>query len=172
MATTFTLISTVTVGSGGAASIDFTSIPATYTDLCLKISVRTAYVAVDNNFAIRFNSATTNYSLRGLYGTGSAAGSFARSSPDRMDIGYADGSTATASTFANIEVYIPNYAGANYKSASSDGVAESNASAVDMGMFAVLWSNTAAITDIKLIDYNSSTISQYSSASLYGILKA
>ena len=40
MATTYKAISTVTVGSGGAASITFSSIPATYTDLVLKISGR------------------------------------------------------------------------------------------------------------------------------------
>ena len=42
MATTYTLISSVTVGSGGAASIEFTSIPADYTDLLLKVSMRCA----------------------------------------------------------------------------------------------------------------------------------
>ena len=40
MATTFTKIASVTVGSGGASSIDFTSIPSTYTDLCVKLSTR------------------------------------------------------------------------------------------------------------------------------------
>ena len=42
MATTYTLISSVTVGSGGAASIEFTSIPSTYTDLVLKLSARSS----------------------------------------------------------------------------------------------------------------------------------
>ena len=37
MANTYVLISSSTVGSGGAASIDFSSIPATYTDLVLKL---------------------------------------------------------------------------------------------------------------------------------------
>ena len=37
MANTYVAIATVTVGSGGAASIDFTSIPATYTDLVVKL---------------------------------------------------------------------------------------------------------------------------------------
>ena len=40
MAVTFTQIASVTVGSGGAASIDFTSIPSTYTDLCIKTSIK------------------------------------------------------------------------------------------------------------------------------------
>ena len=41
MANTFKKIQTVTVGSGGAASIDFTSIPQTYTDLKIVLSART-----------------------------------------------------------------------------------------------------------------------------------
>jgi hypothetical protein len=40
MANTFTLIASSTVGSGGAASIDFTSISSTYTDLVVKLSLR------------------------------------------------------------------------------------------------------------------------------------
>ena len=43
MADTYTLISSVTVGAGGASSIDFTSIPATYTDLLVKFSLRTDF---------------------------------------------------------------------------------------------------------------------------------
>ena len=43
MAVTHNLISTITVGSGGAASIDFTSIPQTYTDLLVKISLRAVF---------------------------------------------------------------------------------------------------------------------------------
>ena len=54
MANTYTLISSVTVGSGGASSIDFTSIPATYTDLCLVWSGRSAGSDVDTK--ITFNS--------------------------------------------------------------------------------------------------------------------
>jgi hypothetical protein len=40
MATTYEAIATVEVGSGGAADIEFTSIPATYTDLVVKVSFK------------------------------------------------------------------------------------------------------------------------------------
>jgi hypothetical protein len=36
MANTYEAIATVEVGSGGASTIDFTSIPSTYTDLVLR----------------------------------------------------------------------------------------------------------------------------------------
>jgi len=40
MPDTFVKIATVTVGSGGAATMAFSSIPSTYTDLCIKMSSR------------------------------------------------------------------------------------------------------------------------------------
>jgi hypothetical protein len=42
-------IATVEVGSGGAADIEFTSIPATYTDLVVKLSVRTGFAGDTND---------------------------------------------------------------------------------------------------------------------------
>ena len=79
------------------------------------------------------------------------------------------GATATASTFGNGDIYIPNYAGSNYKSASADTVSENNASTGYDDMTAGLWSNTAAITSIAISSFTSSTIIQYSTFYLYGI---
>jgi len=172
MATTFTLISTITVGSGGAATISFTSIPSTYTDLCLKVSARTNYAAsVNDGLQIYFNGLTTNLTTRELYGTGSAAGS----GTDTVNkIGYMTAINATTNTFGNGEIYIPNYTSSNYKSSSGDGVSESNATGAFMAMNANLWSSTDAITSITLKSANagSQVFQQYSTASLYGILKA
>jgi hypothetical protein len=63
MANTFELISSVTATSG--TSVSFTSIPQTYTDLCIFASIRTTYTgggAVSS--AIQFNSTTTGYTSR------------------------------------------------------------------------------------------------------------
>lgn len=170
MANTFVKIASVTVGAGGAASMTFSSIPSTYTDLCLKISARSLYSGVDNNFTIQFNSSGgTAYSQRVLYGTGSAAGSFSRTAQPYVDPGYLNGNTSTSNTFGNAEIYIPNYAGSNNKSLSSDSVTENNATAADMALGAGLWANTAAITSITIADYNSNNFVQYSTATLYGI---
>jgi hypothetical protein len=69
MADTYTLISSVTVGAGGASSIDFTSIPATYTDLLIKVSARGASGASNITGTLRFNSdAGSNYSALRVYG--------------------------------------------------------------------------------------------------------
>jgi hypothetical protein len=166
MANTYIQIgSTVTVGSGGAASIDFTSIPATYTDLVLKLSARATSTTID--VKINFNSTTTGYSRRNLNGNGSTVSS---SSASDAWIGAIDGSNQFTDTFSNTEIYIPNYASANNKSYSVDSTAEDNATLAFATLIAGLWSNTAAITSISLSALAGSlTFAEYSTASLYGI---
>ena len=169
MAQAYSLIQAVTVGAGGAASIEFTNIPATYTDLCLKLSLRDTRSNTANNFFINFNGVTTNRTYRYLYGSGSAAGS---SSGSDGTIGVTDSATATASTFNNAEIYIPNYAGNTNKSMSSDSVMENNATASEQWLTASLWSNTAAITSISIAPNTApgaAVWAQHSTAYLYGI---
>jgi hypothetical protein len=170
MANTMTLISSVTVGSGGAASIDFTSIPSTYTDLLLKVSVRTSRAVVGSTLGVKFNGSSSSYSAKILEGSGAAASSF--SSTSYVYGGTVPGSSATASTFGNLEIYIPNYAGSTNKSASSDAVMENNATTSYNDLAASLWSNTAAINQITLAEDTAATIVQYSTAYLYGVNNA
>jgi hypothetical protein len=168
MPATFTLISSVTVGSGGAASIGFTSIPGTYTDLIIKLSARDNRALTLDGVLISFNGSTSNFTNRYLIGDGTnvSSDSLARLAAN------APGATATGSVFGNGEIYIPNYASANYKSFSSDSVTENNATSVSTGLFANLWSNTAAITSITLTPNNGTLFDQYSTAYLYGISNA
>ena len=162
MATTYTLIASSTVGSGGASSITFSSIPSTYTDLLIKFSQRADSATASVN--LQFNGSSSNLTNRRLYADGSTASSF-----DGTDIPiYGNRSTWTSSTFSNVEIYIPNYASANYKSVSIDGVTENNATLAEMSLLAGLWSNTAAITSIKLLAASGNFV-QYTTAYLYGI---
>ena len=167
MPNTYTLIQSVTVGSGGAASIEFGSIPQTYTDLQILISFR-SNTGTGDDVLIRFNGLTTNLSSRTLYGTGSAAGSSSYPTGPAL-INYTAATSATASVFGNGSIYIPNYAGNTNKSISGDGVAENNATASVQMLAAGLWSSTAAITQINILPNAGSAWLQYSSASLYGI---
>ena len=73
MANTYVAIATVTVGSGGAANITFSSIPQTYTDLLLSLSLRGAASQSFNDNLIKFNSSTANYTNRYIYGNGASA---------------------------------------------------------------------------------------------------
>jgi hypothetical protein len=163
MPNTFVKIASVTVGAGGAGSIDFTSIPSTYTDLCVKYSTRNS--AATNDLTIAFNGSSANFSRRYLYGTGSGTGS--ASGADNFGF-VSNNSSFTASTFASGEIYIPNYASSNNKSVSSDSVQETNATAATMYLTALLWSNSAAINQITLTAYAANFV-QYSTATLYGI---
>ena len=166
MPTTFTLIASSTVGSGGAASIDFTSIPSTYTDLVLKCSVRNS-VSSSKELWLNFNSSTANGSARVLSGNGSTASSYTAT---RIEgIGYTNGPATTSNTFTSVDFYIPNYAGSNNKSVSADAVNENNATLGYNELTASLWSNTAAITSISVVLAVAETFAQYSTAYLYGI---
>jgi len=169
MANTFIQIgSTVTVGVSGAANIDFTSIPATYTDLLLKVSSRSTFGATYYDVDFSFNGSTASMTRRFLYGDGTGAFS-ASASNSRFT--WSNAPTSTSSIFSSAEIYIPNYAGSANKSVSSDTVVETNATTGNLLAFvAGLWSNTAAINQITLTP-TSGTFVQYSTASLYGIKK-
>ena len=166
MALTYTAIATVTVGSGGAADIEFTSIPGTYTDLIVLTSVRST--GNETSMQIQFNSSTTNRSVRYLYGDGSSAGS---GSDTNMFVASAVvPSTYTSNTFANGYLYIPNYAGSTAKSSMADASQENNSTTAYSALTANLWNNTSAITSIKFSNVvGTGVFAQYSTATLYGI---
>ena len=168
---TMTLIETKTLGTA-AASIEFTSIAASFTDLVIYYSARTtASGGGGYQTYISFNSSTSGYSWRSLFGDGSAAQSQSSASDNQgMRIGMSSDSSNTANTFGNSLIYIPNYAGSTNKSISTDGVSENNASTAVQLIGAGLWANTAAITTVKLFP-ESTTFVSGSTFSLYGILK-
>ena len=159
MATTFTKIASNTVGVLGVSSVTFSSIPSTYTDLCLKASVNGLTLA---SLAVSFNGSTSNFTNKWLEGNGATAASGSNAASGRF-IGLP--STAT-SVFSNIEFYIPNYGSANYKSYSSDSVTEANATTAYADLIAGLWSDTSAINSIAI---SGTTLTQYSTFTLYGI---
>lgn len=165
------LIQTVTVGSGGASSIQFTSIPATFTDLYLVISAKTSFAALTSSLGVFLNSASGDTSYRYLRGTGSAVTSASDSARQDFYVGEAPANNSTASTFGSFHVYIPNYLLSQQKSMSSEGVHETNGSTAYQFVSAGLCSKTAAITSVTVRGFEgtSGDLVQYSSASLYGI---
>ena len=167
MANTYTLIASSTVGSGGAANIEFTSIPGTYTDLSLFVSARCTPSNIARPLILTFNSNTSNKSSIVLYGSGATAVSSAYATEIYM-IEPIPAANSTASTFSNISIYIPNYASSNNKSASMDGVSENNATTAYAGFSAGLWANSAAITTVK-VQPETGNFVQHSTAYLYGI---
>jgi hypothetical protein len=174
MATTYTLIASVTVGSGGAASIEFTSIPSTYTDLVLKLSTRSSRnVFASSAVDLKFNSNGADYSTRILLKESGVVSSGNTSAQAQADVGYTSQDTDTANTFGSGEIYIPNYASSNFKSFSADLVQENNGATQYMSMVAGLWSNTSAITSVAFRIFSGSfNFKQHSTAYLYGISNA
>jgi hypothetical protein len=168
MANTFTLIDSITVGSGGTSSLTFSSIPSTYTDLCVKISTRNMDGTVLSY--VRINGDTgSNYSNRRLYATGSAVASNSSSGTFFTLYGGGDASSYTANTFSNAEIYIPNYANTSYiKPISFDGTTENNATESYLSFDAGVWNSTSAINSISIF-YSGINQAQYSTAYLYGI---
>ena len=171
MTNTHNLIASSTIGSGGSATVTFSSIPSTYTDLKLVVSARGD--GASGIFVCQFNGLTTNLSSMLLYGiNGNATGSASYTGANSI-WAYTTNSGSTASTFGNAEIYIPNYTSTKYKSVSIDGVNETNAADGRQIMVAGLWSSTSAITSITLTSQtggNAATnFTQYSTFYLYGI---
>lgn len=162
------LISSATVGAGGATNIDFTSIPGTYTDLVLLISARSGS-AGDTLWMRLNNDSSTACNDRWVNGDGANVTSGQSTGNSFVRLGIIT-SNDTASTFNNFQVYMPNYAGSANKTFQTDAVSENNGTTAQQRISSGLWPVTSAITRIT-ISNNGSSISQHSTAYLYGILK-
>lgn len=165
-------IAAVTVGAGGATSIDLTSIPGTFTDLMIVFSLREDTAIVANSPRVRINGDTgANYiSVRYLLGSGSAVSSSGGTSGQTfffLNYG-SNGASSTSSTFSNGIMYFPNYAGSTVKNFSADSVAENNATTGYQTLGSGQWSGSAAINSISI--YNANYL-QNSTVYVYGITK-
>jgi len=165
MPNTFELIASYTA-TGTVSAIDFTSIPSTYTDLCLKVSAR-SNDATYREIWLTLNGSTANGTARILKGDGSSASSYTATRVQAT--GYTNTTGSTSNTFTSVDIYIPNYAGSTNKSFSADAVTENNATQAFAELDASLWSQTAAINSISLVLSSGASFVQYSTAYLYGV---
>lgn len=163
---TYKLIANSTVGSGGASSLTFSSIPSTYTDLLIKISARSLVSANNEDLTITFNSATAGRWLA-IYGTGATYG--VTNNTSIGFVGEAEGNTATSNVFGNFEVYIPSYTSSDVKSMIVDSVTENNATDNRCVMSTTLITNGAAINSMTFTPWSGNNFVQYSTFYLYGI---
>jgi hypothetical protein len=162
----YQLIETVTVGSGGAASIEFTGIPQDGVDLVCLTSIRSTEAANARPFYFYLNNSTSNYDPLDLYGDG--ANAFARNFSSSPFIDGVAGANYTANTFGSSEVYVSNYTSAVAKSISANSVVENNGTSSRQELKAISWNDTSAVTSI-LIEAIAGNFVQYSTASLYKI---
>jgi hypothetical protein len=164
MPATYEPIATTTLGTA-AATITFSSIPATYTDLRLVLVPK---MTADANLELQYNSDTgTNYSNTYIYGDGSSALS-SRSTSQSKIFATVDQLPSGQWTFLSFDVF--SYAGSTNKTCLITHQADNNGSGF-VGNLVGLWRNTAAITSLKLTA-GSGNFDTGTTATLYGILKA
>lgn len=168
-------ISRVDVPSGGASSIVLNNIPQDYTDLVIFYSLRHSAGAVDpGNFY--FNTDTgANYSMKLALGDGSGYGSFGNSNYiaqyNNWSALFLNPSAATANTFNNVKVHIPNYSSTSVnKIVSIEGANENFATSAFTFFSMGVWNSNSAINAVTITG-STGTIVEHSSATLYGILK-
>jgi len=168
MPTGYTFIASSTVGAGGAASVTFSSIASTYTDLKVVYSFRGTTTGA-NDVRVTFNGSSANYVTLIVFGNGSTASSISDTNTFASYAGIQNNSSTTISTFSNGEIYVPNYKVSGVvKSFSGDAVSENNATSAVTEMGANRWTGTDAITSVTLTNPSGDFV-QYSTAYLYGI---
>ena len=169
MPNTYTLISS-NVLSSSAASVTFSAIPSTYTDLVLRLSTRTDLADTSVNIYTRFNGDTaTNYSTTRVANYAGGVDSARSTSQVRFNQApWSEGTNLTSNTFANSEMYIPSYTASQNKPLSVFDAVENNAASAYVIATASLWLNTAAITSIEMLPYSGTFVSG-SSFYIYGI---
>lgn len=155
--------------ASNTVSITFNSIPQTYTDLFVVFSLR---LSDSNNYIrLELNGSATGITSLSLQGNGASASTY--NTGANLFNGGAVPSNHTASTFSSGTFYMANYAGSNNKLFTIDTVSENGATTALANIHTGLRSNTAAITSLTIAapDLFMSFLAQYSSATLYGILK-
>lgn len=169
MAVTYEPIATTTLGSA-AASIVFSSIPSTYTDL--RIVLLGTYASVGTNPAMRFNGDTaSNYSVTELYGTGTTAATTSTSTFPFINLVRQQSITDTTTpVLFTIDIF--SYAGATNKTCLVAGSNDVNSTSGWINRIVGLWRSTAAITSITLYPYDATNINAGTVATLYGIKAA
>lgn len=175
MPATYIPIQSTTLSSS-AATVTFSNIPQTYTDLVIRASVRSdrSGSGTFDYLIIRLNGLTTSvYSETTMYGDGASVASARQSSATSMYYTPIDRSTSTSNTFSSTEYYIPNYTAATNKPISSISTEEENVSSPSyLFSTAQLFSSTAAITQITFLSVAAGVnLVAGSSFHLYGIKK-
>ena len=162
------LIETIEVGSGGAASIEFTSIPQDGVDLMLKVSARSDRALWLDTMTLRFNSDSgSNYNWLRLSGNGSSPGSGSSTGTTNIEFNIA-ADTATSGTYGSWSAHISNYTSTTNKSVSRDEVTENNATSAIQAIYAASYTTSSPITSIQL-GAGVGDYMEFTTASLYKI---
>ena len=147
-----------------AASIDFSSIPATYTDLRLVIFTETGGTGA----LFKLNNVSTGglYSQTAMRGNGSDVTGANTIGANVMYIGGYSVSLGTAPIFTTTTINFFSYAGSTFKTLLQNLSADQNGSGITSAVVGI-FASTSAINQITLY---SATFGAGTTATLYGIL--
>jgi len=159
-------LSTVTVPSGGLASITFAGIPNTYKHLQIRSIFRPSAICW---LAMQFNSDTgTNYSRHDLRGDGSSATAEAGISVNLMYLHLYLPTPATNVFAAGVTDILDYTNTSKNTTVRALGGTDANGSG-NVDLTSSAWLNTSAVNSITLTTNNGSTFSQYTQFTLYGV---
>jgi hypothetical protein len=164
-------IATVTVGSGGSADIEFTSIPSDFAHLQIRAIARTTTgSSAGADWVLgRVNADSgSNYSRHYLYGTGSSVVANGETSQTSFRAGLAPMDGTTASMYGAFVIDILDYANTNKYKTLRVLLGSDRNGAGEMILQSNSWMSTSAITSIKLYP-EANNFKQYSHFALYGI---
>ncbi len=171
----YNLIQEIVVGAGGQATLDFQSIPATYTHLHVIFQGRCDRAAqASDELRMKFNNdGTAAYDFEHLK-AGNVTVSCAPGVADTsIRVGYVTAANATAGKASGVEILIHNYRRTTWhKTALAKSAYFETELAAGCTTFqhAGLWRNTAAISRVTLFTLNNASFLEGTVASLYGIL--
>jgi hypothetical protein len=173
MPTTYEPIATTTLGSA-ATTYTFSSIPATYTDLKLILTLRSTGAYGGNTGLFYFNGNNTGslYSETWLKGNGTAASSSrSNGNPYFANTLECPAASSAANLYSFVAIEIFNYAGSTNKTVLSETSNDKNGSG-SVYRAVHLWRNTAAITSVSIGMGAGEQLAAGTTATLYGIKNA
>lgn len=154
----------------GSGVWTISNIPNTYTDLLIYSSLRTNRASTLDRYQLYFNGTTSNRTYRDVMGFGDTATSlYSEGGASALSLYSATAADATANTFSNTRIYIPNYTVAKNKTLRIEGTNETNGTNSWIETVIADWNDTAAINSFTLsLDFGNSFIAG-SSVTVYGI---
>lgn len=169
----WTLISKQTLASP-TATVTFSSISGSYNNLCLVFQARLSDATSTNGMGMRLNSDTgSNYDRELVFATGTGLSTNFNVATTSMQIGPMPISTSTAGAAGSGQIWIPNYSGSTFHKVATclfgAFFTEGTGSSYRSGFFVHNWRNTAAITQIDLIDVDGGNYVTGSTFCLYGV---
>jgi len=173
----FDSIATTTL-STTASSITFSSIPATYKHLQIRLFAQTNRATYcRDSVNMRFNSDSgSNYADHSLYGDGANAGAGANTTQTLISAGTIGTSAVLSSLMFGVRVIdVLDYANTSkYKTVRSIGGLDMNGTGTGgvgglVDLNSGLWQSSTAVTSITFTPAVGTTFNQYTSAALYGV---